>query len=77
MEVKKGMLFDFKDVKYYVHDTIEYNNSNYLIGIEYDNPRDLEVFAYKINGDKFMVKVENDNSTIKTILFSSLKREVV
>ncbi len=76
MEIKKGMLFDFKNVKYYVHDTINYNNSNYLIAVEYDNPRDIEVFAYKVNDEKFMVKVENDFSTIKTILFSSLKKEV-
>ena len=76
MELKKGIFFDYLKQKYYIHDIVANEGTDYIVAINYKNPREVEVFAYKFEGEKFMVKYIEDNQIIKSILFSSLKNAV-
>ena len=76
MELKSGILFDFSNKQYYVHDIMKHEGNDYLVAIEYSNPKVVEVFAYKFSGDVFMVKKIDDEEIIRDILFASLQKTV-
>ena len=57
MELKVGLIFDYLDTCYYVQDIIKFENDNYIVTLNYKNPKEVVVFAYKYLGNTFLLKM--------------------
>ncbi len=76
MIFKKGLIFNYTDKCYFIHDIIEFDNKNYIITLDYNNPKDVSVFEYKIINDYFNVLLIDNHQIIRKVLYNSLKKEV-
>ena len=70
------MLFDYINLTYYVQDLLKIDGTNYLVALNYNDPKQTDIFAYKFLGNVFMVRKIEEKQIIKNVLFNSLKKEV-
>ena len=76
MELKKGLIFDYLDICYYVQDILKVENTKYIVALNYKKPKEVVIFDYKFLGNVLMVKMVEDEMIIRNVLFNSLKKEV-
>lgn len=75
MELERNTVVTDEDGKsFYVYNTVDYNNKQYAVCVEYDNAKQYVVFEYKYLNNELMIRKETNQKEIPIILAYSLKK---
>ena len=65
---------DEDGMSFYVYNTVKYQNRDFAVCIEYENPKKYAVFEYKYEDDELMIRKEESEKDVQIILAYSLKK---
>ena len=70
---KESIIKDENGNKYYVFNTVDYNDKNYAICTAYNNANNISVFEYRFLNEQLEIRKEHDEKSIQEILLYSLE----
>ena len=69
---KESILKDEVGNKYYVFNTVRYDNRDFAVCSAYNNANNITVFEYRFINDELEIRKEEDEKSIQEILLYSL-----
>ena len=80
MNLEKNSIIKLTDDKlYYILETLEYNNSNYIYIIEKDNPMNLKFYKEDLINNQISLKVVEDKEELNEIMkrfYEKMKKNI-
>lgn len=71
---RNTLLTDEDGMAFYVYNTVKYQNKDFAVCVEYENPKKYAVFEYKYDVNDLLIKKEENEKDIQIILAYSLKK---
>ena len=80
INIKKNSIIKLTDDKlYYILETLEYNNSNYIYIIEKDNPMNLKFYREDLINNQISLKVVEDKEELNQVMkrfYEKMKKNI-
>ena len=69
---KESIIKDENQIEYYVHSILVYNDKDYAICLECQNPKNVFVFEYRYINDQLEIRKEDDDNEAQLVLIYGL-----
>ena len=69
---KESIIKDENQNEYYVHTILEYDNKDYAICLDYEDPKKVLVFEYRYINNQLEIRKEDDDTKAQLVLIYGL-----